>query len=487
VSVTDPAGHTIETRYYCVAGEPCNPAAGQLPGLVESVRDVNNNDSTYYSYDTFGRLSKTWLPGDTPFDPNPASTLLEYAPNGTLPAWVHTRQRDDDRSGAATYLESWKIYDGLGRLIQTQAESEDTGQLVLTSRQYDAMGQLGKESVPYETTLSGGTYAAPVWEPEQLAYITYTYDALGRPVQTTAPDGSVSEHYYGIWNDLNLGKMVAYDDLMDGNRHRTQKRYDSLGRLVKVQEISGSCGDAHERTYSCGAQEPTWDVYTNTVYVYDEADNLREVHDGAQNVSEMWYDMLGRKTEMDDPDMGEWHYEYDAAGNLLHQTDARGQTISFEYDTLNRLTRQDNPNDADVYYKYDDFEGLGLSKNSWGRLRVVFVGNSDDVYASENRYWYTYDDRGQVIGEVQRLDGAAYATWYEYDSLGRLETMTYPDGEVVRTQYNAQGLPHTLFNAGYEYVDNNATVPGATYTALGQPEFLRFGGGLDAQIRYTLS
>ncbi len=48
------------------------------------------------------------------------------------------------------------------------------------------------------------------------------------------------------------------------------------------------------------------------------------------------YDLLGRKTQMSDPDMGTWSYTYDAVGNLARQTDARGQVICYYYDAPHR-------------------------------------------------------------------------------------------------------------------------------------------------------
>ena len=52
---------------------------------------------------------------------------------------LYTRQRDDDGTANATYLESWQFYDGLGRLLQSQAESEEAGDIVLANRTYPTL------------------------------------------------------------------------------------------------------------------------------------------------------------------------------------------------------------------------------------------------------------------------------------------------------------------------------------------------------------
>jgi YD repeat-containing protein len=54
-------------------------------------------------------------------------------------------------------------------------------------------------------------------------------------------------------------------------------------------------------------------------------------------ITSLTYDMAGRKTGMDDPDMGTWSYAYDALGNLTYQDDAKDQRSCLYYDALNRL------------------------------------------------------------------------------------------------------------------------------------------------------
>ena len=117
------------------------------------------------------------------------------------------------------------------------------------------------------------------------------------------------------------------------------------------------------------------------------------VTDTVGSVFTMTYDLQGRKTAMDDPDMGEWAYTYDAAGNLSTQTDAMGQVITFTYDLLNRVTEKAYSSGEDtVTYGYDDCisSADATAANSWGWLRKVYVGSEN-----ANRHLYRYDDRGR--------------------------------------------------------------------------------------------
>ena len=125
--------------------------------------DKDNDADSWYQYDTFGRLQYTWPPGDTPWSTTTASTVKEYSvpDSSDRPVWMHTKQRDDDGTGSATYLESWSFYDGLGRRIQSQAESDDPGWIILNNRTYDALGRVEKEYLPYQVEAAGGGYQQP--------------------------------------------------------------------------------------------------------------------------------------------------------------------------------------------------------------------------------------------------------------------------------------------------------------------------------------
>jgi YD repeat-containing protein len=72
-------------------------------------------------------------------------------------------------------------------------------------------------------------------------------------------------------------------------------------------------------------------------FSYNEADQLIVATRGDATTL-ITYDKAGRKTALDDPDLGDWSYSYDALGNLTGQTDARGCLTALTYDGLNRLT-----------------------------------------------------------------------------------------------------------------------------------------------------
>ncbi|MFZ2360090.1 MAG: RHS repeat-associated core domain-containing protein [Anaerolineae bacterium] len=157
------------------------------------------------------------------------------------------------------------------------------------------------------------------------------------------------------------------------------------------------------------------------------------------------YDALSRKTSMNDPNMGVWLYRYDAAGNLRKQRDAANVMTCFHYDELNRLKGKSfhsgvSDPDADPGFcgrvtNYNVTYGYDTGVNGKGRR----TGMND---ASGNTSW-EYDTRGRMAKETKAISGASgspYVTrWTSYDSMDRVRTMQYPDGEGVTFSYTAQG------------------------------------------------
>ena len=480
LTTTNPLGYKTVTEYYGVDGVGLTNG---LPGQVKSTTDMQNGDTTYLRYDDFGRPTRTLLPGNTEWlTPNLqyayyTSDNMNWGSGPRSMVVVQQRVAED-----VSNLWTRKLYDGLGRLVQAQSPAEDWvdqgggttgGHDVVQSREYDAAGQVSRSYLPIEVNSYDYDSQSP-----QSPYTTtveysttYSYDTLGRSLVITNPDGTTIEYHYGMDNGL------AYEDVMDANRHRKMFLSDALGRMVEVREYEGNCWNGDPPwDYPCEVPYTvTWRGYATTTYAYDNLDNLTTVTDTLGNVTEMTYNFLGQKTGMDDPDMGEWGYTYDALGNLATQTDAKGQIITFSYDDLSRLTQKDYSTDAgSVYYKYDDYKGSSDAgaTNSWGRLRASYVGSE-----SANGHTYAYDDRGQLVSDTVKIDNEVYRTHYDYDEAGRVVTMTYPSGEEVVSAYNMMGSPESL-------IGDTTYVHDAAYNALGQMTELDFGADSGAKTLF---
>jgi YD repeat-containing protein len=190
-------------------------------------------------------------------------------------------------------------------------------------------------------------------------------------------------------------------------------------------------------------------LYATTQYFYDAADRLRQVKDAQSNTTSIQYDWLGRKTGMDDPDMGVWTYAYDSRGNMASQIDARGEELTFAYDDLSRLIRKTDENTLtpDTTYTYGtDIGVIGLR-----------TGMSD---ASGSASW-TYSNFGRTVSEARTIGGETKTITTNADWLGRAIDTSYDDGEVISYHYDELGRPDQLQS-------DQTTLVDIAYNTLGQ-------------------
>jgi YD repeat-containing protein len=311
----------------------------------------------------------------------------------------------------------------------------------------------------------GGGYQTPDW-----TYDTeYFYDPLARQTKVVYPDNTKQNTEYDHWTTI----------ITNTNGIRSEARNDAFGRTNRVQE------------FNAGA------MY-QTAYAYDVLDRLTGVTDSAGNVTTMTYDWLGRKTAMQDPDMGQWFYGYDIDDNLKFQMDAvtdatnQRRATCFYYDTLNRLRGKTYPGGisdpltftcpADpgesgyaVTYRYDE------GTNALNQTQKGFRTSMSDASGSAS---WQYDLLGRVLKESKTITGAPnnpYNTEYSYNTLSQVLTLKYPAGgqtvETVSTTYNAQNLPQTLNGT-------NGYISSASYNASDQLTNLTFPSGTTTNYTY---
>ncbi|MBI4698549.1 MAG: RHS repeat protein [Nitrospirae bacterium] len=300
VQMTNPLGHAVSKAYDARFGKP----------LTET--DQNNNTTTY-TYDVFGRIVIITNPYDTS---STYGTVSYYYLNFGTVGSQKVMAYNTEQSGTGNYILTETYFDGLGRTIKTRAEGPDN-KTIASQTIYNTMQQVASESLPF-------------FEGETPRYKTYEYDPIGRIKKATLPDGTYATSSY-------LKGILTY---IDPNGHKKVEEKDIYGRAIKIEEYLGV--------------SPSFTLYATTRYEYNVLGNMTKVTDAANNLTIIAYDTLSRKTSMTDPDMGYWTYQYDANGNLTSQTDAKNQTILFTYDALNRITKKDYPTGTDVVYTYDD-------------------------------------------------------------------------------------------------------------------------------------
>ena len=421
LQTTNALGHKVVSEYYGINGVALSSSDGTfgLWGQVKSTTDSNQQKGLQI-YDTFGRLSKVVSPFDTIAMPTKSYEYVYHS--SQLKVISHQRVK----SGQAETIDNVQFYDGLGRLVQSKSKSEIAGKFIVNGQtEYNSRGLPVKKYVSYLTsTPLTDLGPADTTQP----YTLIAYDAMGRVLRTTAPDGSYSNVVYDDWTS------TSYDE----NGHMQKSYADAFGRLIKKEEYFGQ--DGRHTLYPAA----TYTLYATTLYTYDPKGNLIKTQDAKGNITTIVYDTLGRKIQMTDPDMGTWKYGYDVEGNLIWQQDAKGQKINFTYDQMNRLKSKTDLGVLTVNYTYDDVN----AQNSKGRLTNAAYGGGNTSFK--------YDELGRELESIKVLGSTNYSVSRNYDALDRLVNLQYPDGTKLSYQYNDMGLVESVSEAS---VDTTPTPP----------------------------
>ncbi len=303
-------------------------ARGRLIELAEPDRVYT------YTYDSVGRLLTTTKPDGTVL-------TKAYSASGDL-----VSQRSSDGSIDVVYT-----YDDRQRLMRI---CDRTTQLTVT-RAYSIHDEIVQES------------QGPHLQ-------TYTYDALGRCLVHTLPDGSEVHRSYrnGRLHSVRRGTWVHSLDQIDFCGHPLQSTLaGKAGKLFQTWDIqerptsmlSNSYVVSNVRYnpvelltgYFCKGPGGSFDFSAS----YDSWDQLCE--ERGRLTARYTLDSLGNRIQRDDQacsigpsnqllTCGDTDYTYDANGNRL--TDGR---FHYTYDALDRLVKVDTPTGT-VTYRYD---GLG--------------------------------------------------------------------------------------------------------------------------------
>ncbi len=397
---------------------------GQWP---TSMTDPNSQTATM-AYDALGRATSETLPGDT--SATETTTFTDWC-SGTSAQTPCVEQDTTQRLNSTTTVTSRSFFDGEGHLVETRTPGEN-GQDVVQYALYDVMGRPVGQSVPYfVTAYTGSSGAAAFSIPDSTqAGVTATYDGLDRILSMTNALSQVTSSSFSIicgvsgFNDPGCYEQIL---TIDANHHQHGVLVDGFGRTTYDQSYTGN-------------STSTYAVYTTTVSRYDAAGRLTQVQLPSTGTETMTYDAAGRLTQQQDPDLGTVSYTYDADGNLTSSTDPRGTTgmVYYGYDNLDRkiwMSANSNGSNPLATWVYDSTTNGNMGK---GRLtsETFASGPSQSVTGG---YTYTYDARGNQIGETMTMGSASYPFTVTYNDATQPTSVTYPDGDVVTTNYDSIG------------------------------------------------
>ncbi|MEV6159371.1 LamG-like jellyroll fold domain-containing protein [Nonomuraea sp. NPDC052129] len=138
----------------------------------------------------------------------------------------------------------------------------------------------------------------------------------------------------------------------------------------------------------------------------------------------------------------QWSYRYTAAGDLAEQSDPEGLVTRLDYDPLGRMTAstrisQAVPNGAKTTFTYDDRGRLLTSTAPAAKNELSNVTHTAQTST-------TYDPDGNALTQtIADLTGGDpdRVTTYTYDTHGRQDSITNPEGGIGRQDWNQLGQP----------------------------------------------
>jgi RHS repeat-associated protein len=411
-------------------------------GLVETTTDFNGQVVTN-GYDSVGRVDHVVGPyeagtGEVTID-------FEYHPEATHPYAV-TRHLDREADGTvrADTMDTITFVDGLRRTTQTKKDAAvHTGPdtppqdvMVVSGRVvFDFVGRAVQSSYPVtEPKGAGNVVFNPAFDPVQPT--TVGYDVLDRTVDTEFPDGTGTTIGYGFGPDR--AGTTQFETVVTDANGQTKRTYTDVRQITTaVKEFNPA-----------GGQPVIW-----TSYQYDPLGQLVAAVDDHLNTTTATYDNFGRRTVVDSPDSGRTETAYDLAGNVTQKVTAKlaetQQAIEYDYDFRRlRAIRYPVFPANDVTYTYG---GPGAPANAANRITDIVDGAGT---ASRE-----YGPLGEVTRETRTSPAQGshiqtFATEYRYDTWNRMQSMTFPDGEVLSYHYNSGGQVDSATGAKGEFTYN---------------------------------
>ncbi|MFD3504959.1 polymorphic toxin-type HINT domain-containing protein [Streptomyces sp. NPDC058678] len=434
----DPLGHTETTVFDDVRGLP----------LTEE--DANGKKATM-EYDPLGRLLKVWEIDRDPVTQTPTATY-DYTVRRDGPTIVTSRTLKDN----GQYAVSYEILDGLLRERQTQDEAVGAGRIVNDSF-YDSAGRKWKENDGYYNVAEPEAKLLSVGDNDVPSQNRTTFDGMGQPTAeityyrgteklrtTTERDGDVST------------TIPPKGDTV------TATFEDAEGRVERIREYTNA-----ERT-----------KWRDTVYEYDDLDNLWKVTAPGGAVTSFEYDKRGRQTAVTDPDGGRTEVRYDNADNVIATIDPLKRTLVTTYDDGGRpatLREGSETGPKRVEWTYDTLaKGLPTAQIRYDNGREY----REEVTAYDNAY--RVKSTKTVIPTEETGLAGTYEYEYSYTPTGNLAWAEVPGlgglvTERVSFRYNSDDLPIGIGGASSYFT-------GAEYSAFG--ELLRTESGVAGKKVY---
>jgi YD repeat-containing protein len=400
--VRPPHGHGIETRYFTnevqvLRGDPGSRTRSFLDGFGRVTRTENSvNVVTTTRYDALGRKIFESLPFEGTAE---VGTIYRYDGLSRLRQVEHT----DGQITTRTYETGGDV----------RITEQNGAEVRITVHDHSSFGE------PFEPQLVGVTDAeAGVW--------TYRYNGLGKLTQVTQPGGTTRTWTYFPGQDLLQSESHPESGVTtytyNGGRLATKTTprttftygYDANDRLTNIT-VPGVPTNPHSVTMDYDDSDNRIllrNEYVNSSFRYDTSNRLEWRRDIVQG----------------QPDLMQTLYAYDDWDNLRRLDYPSGEVATYTHDTEGRPTS---------VTAGGALLAEALDYHPSGAISRLRLGNNiiEDFGFHPQRYWpesisggpvrlnYTY----QPVGNIERIDNltsSAFSQQFTYDRLDRVKLVT---------------------------------------------------------------
>lgn len=486
--------------------------------------------STLYNYVSPNRISSITVTNLSPFGvPNQSRvTWYTYSDYGTMSGGVSSpgmlksitvdgplAGSDDSHtvnfsnlgnqtssSNSLGHTTTYSNHNGLGQPGRVIGANGD-----ITDMAYDSRGRVTlRRTYPTTTTLADTTYA---------------YNSDGTAASVTTADGITTSYQY----DAGLRVIKQYRDASGvlaggGTQEQQSFVYNLASDVTSINNWSVEGQPVLKRSAFTDYDELSRPRASrgnngqNVKYTYDLNGNVKTITDSLNRVTTLTYDALDRVIESKDALNGLTKFEYNAADQLTKVTDPRGKITTYVYDGFGQLWAQTSPDTGTTTFTYNaygqrtqmtrsDSSVTTYAYDTLGRLTTVTAGGQTQVYGYDwcingksrlceangpgtiIHYQYELDGRTRVRRELTTANSVQtdYWTRYYYDGIGRLNAITYPNGQAVGYGYANGKLKTMTVNIG-GVVTNLVT--GTLYQPFGPATSWTYGNGLTRSYAYDL-
>ncbi|WOI21621.1 SpvB/TcaC N-terminal domain-containing protein [Nonlabens ulvanivorans] len=487
----DPVVHSYPTLVTNHFNEVSSTTYNYRYGLPLSMTDMNGN-TMHTRYDDRGRVLEVIAPEDTwtlrmqyeneslPSNFSGQNYIID-ASNSFVPPtsgnnsshWAVTRHRVPDAQD--NQLLTVSIVDGLGSAIQLKKShytNESTNGLVWLIDGKKKMDTYGRVIESYLPTIQTGYPSAGQSNNIPSASFTYnnlanttfpaalsSYDVRDRVITSNQPgEAQTATNSFGIENNMFTVETI-------NEKGQTMKTFtDIRGRQRKI-------------------------VQNNTIateFFYDHLNQQTRVKNQQGYETKYWYDLAGRTIQQSHPDRGVQQFTYDELSNMTERTTSNlieqaAQPIKYTYD-FNRLTEIEYPQNPsnNVTYTYGDNTTDG--ENVIGKLFMQKDASGVQLF--------NYDALGNMDRHLRGVSVPGRHTYWfntewEYDNFNRVQSIKYPDDEVVQYRYNIGGKLNRITRQvpGVHTTDQDL-LTSIKYNDLGERTEVTYGNGTSTLYTY---